>query len=125
MNMKSKIILIVDDTPENIQLISGILKSDYKVKAATSGEKALKIVQKSPLPDLIILDVMMPGMDGYQVCQALKTDPVTSDIPVLFITGNLSDEEKQKGLEMGAVAYFGKPVEPTLLLAEVKNILDE
>jgi len=123
--MKSKIILIVDDTPENIQLISGILKSDYKVKAATSGEKALKIVQKSPLPDLIILDVMMPGMDGYQVCQALKTDPVTSDIPVLFITGNLSDEEKQKGLEMGAVAYFGKPVEPTLLLAEVKNILDE
>lgn len=120
MSERDKILLVVDDTPDNIQLMSGILKGKYKVKAATSGEKALIVAGKVPAPDLILLDVMMPGMDGYEVCRQLKADIATREIPVVFVTGHATDEERRRGLELGAVAYLSKPVDPDILLDTVE-----
>jgi putative two-component system response regulator len=117
-----KTVLIVDDTPANIHVIKSILEVGYKIKAATSGEKALQIVGKAP-PDLILLDVMMPEMDGYEVCQRLKADASTSDIPVVFVTGHADDEEQAKGMALGAVAYVTKPVDPEKLLEHVVKCL--
>ena len=117
-----KSVLIVDDTPANIHVIKSILEGTYKIKAATSGEKALQIVGKAP-PDLILLDVMMPEMDGYEVCQRLKADPSTTNIPVLFVTGHADDAEQAKGMALGAVAYITKPVDPEELLAHVAQCL--
>ncbi len=123
MNTLKKTILIVDDTPANIQLLSGILKETYKVKAATSGDKALMIARKTPPPDLILLDVMMPEMDGHEVCRQLKNNPATHEIPVIFVTGNLSGPEEQRGLELGAVACLGKPVDSSRLLEILERTL--
>ena len=86
-------ILVVDDTPDNLALMSNLLKDDYKVKIASSGEKALKIAASDPPPDLILLDIMMPGMDGYQVCQQLKRDPKTVNITVIFLTAKAEMED--------------------------------
>jgi putative two-component system response regulator len=122
--MDKKIILIVDDSADNIQLLSGVLKEHYKVKAATRGEKALVIAQKKPAPDFILLDVIMPEMDGYEVCQQLKNNPETSHIPVVFISGNVSEEEQKKGLELGADAYLGKPIDSTKLLSIIEGLLE-
>ncbi len=121
--MDKKIILIVDDSADSIQLLSGVLKEKYKVKAATSGDRALKIAQKVPPPDFILLDVVMPEMDGYEVCQQLKSNPQTMNIPVVFISGNVSDEEQQKGLDLGAGAYLGKPVDSGKLLSIIEQVL--
>ena len=121
--MDKKIILIVDDSADNIQLLSGILKEHYKVKAATRGDRALKIAQKTPAPDFILLDVIMPEMDGYEVCQQLKSNPETMNIPVVFISGNVSEEEQKKGLELGAEAYLGKPVDSGRLLTIIAEQL--
>jgi len=118
-----KAVLVVDDTPANIHVIKGILQGDYKIKAATSGEKALQIAAKVPLPDLIVLDVMMPEMDGYEVCRRLKAEPTTANIPVLFVTGHADDAERAKGMALGAVAYVTKPVDPEELLAHVARCL--
>ncbi|MFK5894015.1 MAG: response regulator [Pseudomonadota bacterium] len=120
---KKKVILVVDDMPDNIQLLSGILKTRYKVKVATGGEKALKIAQKTPPPDLILLDVMMPEMDGYEVCKVLKNTPQTKEIPIVFITANISSEEQQRGLELGALAYLAKPVDSNKLFEILADIL--
>jgi len=120
---KKKIILVVDDMPDNIQLLSGLLKGQYKVKVSTGGEKALKIVQKIPSPDLILLDVMMPEMDGYEVCQRLKSNPDTKGIPIVFITANISPEEQHRGIELGAHAYLAKPVDSTKLFETLADIL--
>ena len=117
------IILVVDDTPANIDLIKGILQQGYKIKAATSGEKALKIAAKIPGPDLILLDVMMPEMDGYQTCERLKGDPATAAIPVLFVTGHADEAERAKGLALGALDFITKPVVPERLLASVAEAL--
>lgn len=114
------VVLVVDDTPANIHLLSGILKGRYKVKAATSGAKALQIARKAPPPDMILLDVMMPEMDGYEVCRRLKEDPQTSGIPVIFVSGNLDGAEREKGLELEAADYVGKPVDPERLLASIE-----
>jgi len=112
-------ILVVDDTPENIDLLSAILREEYRVKAATRGEKALQIARSDPKPDLILLDIMMPEMDGYEVIEALKIDPNTTHIPVIFVTA-LSDEmDEETGLNMGAVDYIIKPVSPALVRARV------
>jgi len=119
-----KIILAVDDVPDNIQLLSGLLKGQYKVKVATSGEKALKIAQKTPQPNLILLDVMMPERDGYEVCQQLKNNPLTEEIPVVFVTANISADEQQRGLDLGAIAYLGKPVDATKLFEVLIQVLD-
>jgi putative two-component system response regulator len=116
-------VLVVDDTPDNLSLMSGLLKDSYKVKVANGGEKALKIAQSDTPPDLILLDIMMPGMDGYEVCRRLKADPQTADIPVIFLTAKVEVEDERRGLELGAVDYLTKPVSPPIVMARVKNHL--
>jgi serine phosphatase RsbU (regulator of sigma subunit) len=116
-----KLILIVDDTPTNIGVISGALKDSYKTKIATNGEKALALASAEEKPDLILLDVMMPGMDGYEVCRRLKADPSTSEIPVIFLTGQTSTEDETKGFEVGAVDYVHKPFSPAVVKARVRS----
>ena len=118
-----KIILIVDDEPINITLLAGILKETYKVKMAKDGERAMKIANTVPAPDLILLDVMMPGMDGYEVCRRLKDDAATKTIPVVFVTGLTNEEEQARGLEMGADGYLGKPVDAVAVLNMVEEII--
>ena len=107
-----KLILIVDDTPTNIGVISGALKDTYKTKIATNGEKALALASAEEKPDLILLDIVMPGMDGYEVCSRLKSDPATSEIPVIFLTGQTGAEDETHGFEVGAVDYVHKPFSP-------------
>ena len=116
-------ILIVDDTPDNLALMSGLLKDKYRVKVANSGDKALRIAQSSPPPDLILLDIMMPGMDGYEVCERLKAAPVTRDIPIIFLTAKSQIEDEQRGLELGAADYITKPISPPIVLARVRTQL--
>ncbi len=114
-------ILVVDDVPSNIDVIAGILKDTYKILAATSGEKALKIAASSPMPDLILLDIMMPEMDGMEVCRQLKNNPLTMDIPVIFLTAKTDAETALEGFSLGAVDYITKPVNPLLLQARARN----
>ena len=121
---KKKTILIVDDTQENILLLSEVLESDYLTKAATDGERALKIASAAEPPDLVLLDVMMPGMDGYEVCKRLKANPGTRHIPVIFVTAMNEVEDETKGLELGAVDYITKPISPPIVKARVKAHLE-
>jgi phosphoserine phosphatase RsbU/P len=116
-----KLILIVDDTPLNIGVISGALRDSYKTKVATNGEKALALASAEEKPDLILLDIMMPGMDGYEVCSRLKADPTTSEIPVIFLTGQTSAEDETRGFEVGAVDYVHKPFSPAVVKARVRS----
>jgi class 3 adenylate cyclase len=117
-------ILIVDDTQENILLLSEILESDYLTKAASDGERALKIAFGAEPPDLVLLDVMMPGMSGYEVCRRLKENAVTRPIPVIFVTAMNEVEDETKGLELGAVDYLTKPISPPIVKARVKAHLE-
>jgi putative two-component system response regulator len=116
-------VLVVDDTPDNLSLMSGLLRSDYKVKLAPSGERALQIVAGESKPDLILLDIMMPGMDGYEVLRRLQFNPETEDIPVIFLTAMSASEDETTGLELGAVDYITKPINPAITLARVRNHL--
>ncbi len=121
---KQKKVLVVDDTPENIYVLMGILKDEFDVSVASNGEKALKIVSMVPDIDLILLDIMMPEIDGYEVCARLKADKKTEAIPVIFVTALASEENEAKGLELGAVDYITKPFNPALVKARVKNHLE-
>jgi len=116
-------VLVVDDTPDNLALMSGLLKDLYRVKVASSGEKALEIARGDGPPDLILLDVMMPGLSGYDVCGELKADPVTRDIPVIFLTAMAATEDEKRGLDLGAVDYITKPISPPIVLARVATHL--
>jgi CheY-like chemotaxis protein/anti-sigma regulatory factor (Ser/Thr protein kinase) len=116
-------ILVVDDTIENIDVVVGILNQEYKVKAAANGEAALKIVTASQ-PDLVLLDIMMPGMDGYEVCIRLKSDPARAQIPIIFITAKSEASDIVKGLKMGAADYIAKPFHPAELHERVRNALE-
>lgn len=116
-------LLVVDDTPDNLLLMNDLLKDDYKVKLAGSGEKALKIAGSDSPPDLILLDIMMPVMDGYEVCRRLKQDPKTMNIPIIFLTAKAEVGDEKKGLELGAVDYIIKPVSPPIVIARVKSHL--
>ena len=116
-------ILVVDDTPDNLTLVSNLLKKDYRVRVAISGEKALKIAFSETPPDLILLDVMMPVMDGYEVCQQLRSNPLTAHIPVIFLTAKSEVEDERKGLSLGASDYITKPISPPILEARVKTHL--
>ena len=116
-------ILAVDDTPANIDAVKGVLSKTYFVQAAVNGMMALKIVDKKR-PDLILLDIMMPKIDGYEVCRRLKDNPDTKDIPVIFLTAKSDVSDETKGLELGAVDYITKPISPSILLERVKNHLE-
>ena len=113
-------ILVVDDTPDNLSLMRELLRKDYQVQLANGGERALKLAAMQPQPDLILLDIMMPVMDGYEVCRRLKADAATRDIPVVFLTAKADVEDEKRGLELGAVDYITKPISPPVVLARVK-----
>lgn len=117
-------ILVVDDAPENLALISSLLKDKYRVKVANSGEKALRHIDGENKPDLILLDIMMPGLSGYEVIGTLKSTPETRHIPVIFLTAMSAAEDEKKGLELGAADYILKPISPPILLARVKTQLE-
>lgn len=123
LTSEQKTILIVDDMPINIGVISGALKDSFNTKVATNGEKALAIASAAEKPDLILLDVMMPGMDGYEVCRRLKANPETRDIPVLFLTGQTGTDDETKGFEVGAVDYIHKPFSAAVVKARVRTHL--
>lgn len=115
-------ILVVDDTPENIDVLVGILGEDYQVRAARGGEQALKLVHKAP-PDLILLDIMMPDIDGFEVCRRLKEDFTTRHIPIIFVTAKIEMKDELAGLDLGAVDYITKPVSPPIVRARVRTHL--
>lgn len=116
-------ILVVDDTPENIDVLKATLKDAYIVRPALKGEVALRIAAAEPQPDLILLDIMMPGMDGYEVMRRLKENESTRDIPVIFVTALADLEGELKGLELGAVDYIPKPINPQIVRARVQTHL--
>jgi adenylate cyclase len=118
---EKRTILVVDDTPENLSVMSGLLKGDYVVKIAPSGMRALQIANGESPPDIILLDIMMPEMDGYEVVRRLRSDPKTREIPVIYLTAMSSAEDEQRGLELGAVDYIAKPISPPIVLARVRN----
>lgn len=118
-----KSVLVVDDEPINITLLAQILKGHYKVKVAKDGERALSICRSAP-PDLVLLDVMMPGIDGFEVCRQLKADAATADIPVVFVTGKSDPAEQADGMALGAAGYLAKPVDAAVVLGCVGGLLD-
>lgn len=118
---RTPMVLVVDDTPEILSLINSLLRDSYQVKSANSGKRGLQIAQSEPAPDLILLDIMMPEMDGYEVCIALKQNPKTRDIPVIFLTAMSEIENEERGFALGAVDYVTKPIGPSVLLARVKT----
>ncbi len=117
-------ILVVDDSPDDIAILAEVLRSDYRVQAATDQEAAARLARASLAPDLILLDVMMPGMDGYQFCRGLKSDPPTKSIPVIFVTANGAPESEAAGFEAGGVDYIAKPVNPQLVKARVRTQIE-
>ena len=118
-------VLIVDDVPENLAMLGELLRdAHYQVRVANSGRAALRFAAQQPRPDLILLDVMMPEMDGYQVLLALRDDPATRDIPVVFLTALDDSRDEQRGLELGAADYISKPIQPSVVLARVRTQLE-
>jgi sigma-B regulation protein RsbU (phosphoserine phosphatase) len=120
---EKKLILVVDDAPANLQIVRSILKDDFMIRVATSGAKALDLAKAQPQPDLILLDVEMPEMDGYEVCGILKATPETRDIPVIFLTGKTEADDETRGFEVGAVDYIHKPFSPAVVKARVQTHL--
>lgn len=116
-------ILVVDDTPDFLVLMQAFLRDNYQVKVASDGERGLHIARQTPSPDLILLDVTMPGMDGYAVCEQLKKDPQTRDIPVIFLTSRSEPQDEEKGFLLGAVDYLTKPVSPVVVNARLRTHL--
>ena len=123
INGEKKTVLVVDDAPANIHVVNEILRDTYKVRIATSGAKGLELAGATPGPDLILLDVIMPGMDGYEVCTRLKASAATRDIPVIFLTGQTESSDETKGFDVGAVDYIHKPFSPAVVAARVQTHL--
>ncbi len=122
--MKNKAtILIVDDSPSNVQILAAILKNKYHIKVATSGKDCLKIACSDPRPDLILLDIEMPDMNGYEVCNKLKEN-AGKYIPIIFVTGKDNDDDEEKGFNLGAVDYITKPISPAIVLARVNTHIE-
>ncbi|CAN5367646.1 diguanylate cyclase [soil metagenome] len=117
------VILIVDDEISNIEIMNAALEDDYEICFATSGEQALEVA-RSVLPDLVLLDVLMPGIDGYEVCRTLKGDRLLADVPVIFTTGLDDQDAEAKGLSLGAIDYVTKPIQPMVLRARVRNHIE-
>ena len=122
--MTGATVLIVDDEPTNLAVLSNLLAPSYTVRACKSGEQTLAAVGRDPRPDLILLDVMMPGMDGWEVLRRLKDDAATADVPVIFVTALDEDAQEERGLALGAVDYIAKPISPPIVLARVKAHLE-
>ena len=120
---EKKLVLIVDDTPTNVAVVSGLLKDSFRTKVATNGEKALALANGLEKPDLILLDVMMPGMNGYEVCRKLKDNPATRHIPIVFLTAKTDEVAEEKGFDVGAVDYIHKPFSGPIVLARVRTQL--
>jgi sigma-B regulation protein RsbU (phosphoserine phosphatase) len=120
---QKKLVLVVDDAPSNIQVVQSILKDEYRIRVATNGEKALELARVQPPPDLVLLDVVMPGMDGYEVCRQLKAASETEAIPVIFLTGLTDTDDETRGLDVGAVDYIRKPFSPSIVRARVRTHL--
>jgi adenylate cyclase len=123
-NILQSTLLIVDDSVENLQLLSALLKDLYRIKVAKSGEKAIEIAQQSPMPDLILLDIMMPGMNGFEVCEALKGMPATQSIPVIFLTALNEVADETKGFQVGGADFIVKPFNPDIVKARIKTHLE-
>jgi putative two-component system response regulator len=121
--MERSTVLVVDDSPDNLALMSELLKDKYKLKMANNGERALKLAQTGTPPDIILLDIMMPVMDGYDICRHLKENKETRDIPVIFLTARIEVGDETKGFELGAVDYITKPISPPVLLARLQTHL--
>jgi len=121
-NDKKKTILLVDDDPINLELLSAILLAEYNIMLASSGVQALQLATEQP--DLILLDIVMPEMSGYEVCKRLKSAPAISGIPVIFVTGMNEPADEIKGLTLGAVDYFVKPMNASITLARIKTHLE-
>jgi len=122
-SISKQTILVVDDTPENIDVLGGILGRDYKIKFAINGEKALKIARADDRPDLILLDIEMPGIDGYEVCRQLKQSDATKKIPIIFVTARSEVEDEERGFKIGGVDYIAKPVSAPIVRERVKTHL--
>jgi putative two-component system response regulator len=121
-NLSDCTVLVVDDTEANIDILMDILGEEYDVAVAMDGESALEAVEEDP-PDLILLDIMMPDIDGFEVCRRLKDNPDTASIPIIFLSALSEDEEKQKGLDLGAVDFMTKPFDPAEIQTKVKQHL--
>lgn len=117
------VVLVVDDTPDNLSLMAGLLRDRYRVRLANSGERALQLVKAEPHPDVVLLDVMMPGLDGHEVCRRLKADPATADMAVIFLTALDEVEDEARGLALGAADFIAKPIRPPILLARLETQL--
>lgn len=117
-------ILIVDDEPTNLAVLTQILQADYRVRAARSGELALRAVASDPRPDLVLLDIMMPEMDGYEVLAKIREQADTRDVPVIFVTALNADEDEKRGFDLGAVDYLTKPIRPAVVLARIQAHLE-
>ncbi|OKY74338.1 MAG: hypothetical protein BM485_13830 [Desulfobulbaceae bacterium DB1] len=121
---RKQVVLIVDDEPINIKMLAQALRANYEVVVATNGPDALERAADMPRPDLILLDVMMPEMDGYEVCRKAKAQSAIQDIPIIFLTARIDDRDETKALEMGAVDYIRKPFNLSIVQARVKTHLD-
>ena len=122
MSEQMKSVLVVDDTETNIDILVDILDKIYEVSVALDGESALEYLEEV-VPDCILLDVMMPGIDGFEVCRRIKADEKTKNVPIIFITAMTDEQEKNKGLSLGALGYISKPIDPEEVLAAVKKVL--
>jgi len=116
-------ILVVDDTPDNLQLLAGLFEEEYRVKLANNGEKALQICQSDTPPDLLLLDIMMPGMDGFEVAKALRSHPSSENIPIIFVTAMTDSAARTRGMELGAIDFVTKPIDPEGLRIRIKNFI--
>ena len=117
------IVLIVDDSPQNLGVLGALLEPDYRVRTANSGERALRLLAQAPRPDLVLLDVMMPGIDGFEVLRRMQASDDMRDIPVIFTTAMTTSVDESRGFELGAVDYITKPLRPAIVLARVQTHL--
>jgi putative two-component system response regulator len=120
-SQEKRTVLAVDDDPESLQLIHAMLKGEFRVRLASNGEQALQAARELPRPDTILLDLMMPGLDGYEVCRRLKADPATKNIPVILLTAKVQVQDAQLGFDAGCADYITKPIIPPLILARVRT----